>query len=158
MYTIFSWRRSEVQFINSYQIAKWLGSERSILIWRKRPNILGQWSDNSVYINLLENHCWKSLLITLMLVNCHQNLLPTSIWSIQLTLSYEVSKGWYLIEKVNDKVAKLISKTEKMAKASPIKSTNLQSEMKTFKNKIKGTILSFSEPPEPSGRFTQWLC
>ena len=55
-------------------------------------------------------------------------------------IAYEVSKGWYLIVKVNDKVAKLISKTEKIGKASPIKATNLQSEMKTFKNKIKGTI------------------
>ena len=44
--------------------------------------------------------------------------------------------------KVNDKVAKLIAKTEKMAKAAPIKTTNLQSEMKIFKNKIKGTIIS----------------
>ena len=89
---IFSWRRSEVQCINSYQIAKWLGSDRSILIWRKRPNILGQWSDNSVYINLLENHCCafrRIQLFTLILVNGHQNLLPTSIWSIQLTLSYD---------------------------------------------------------------------
>ena len=54
-----------------------------------------------------------------------------NIWSVQ----------------VNDKVAKLIAKTEKMAKASPIKTTNLQTEMRTFKNKIKGTIIWILSSP-----------
>ena len=108
--------------------------------------------------NWLQWCCWQRYVGELSLISvANINVVGSTYFELWI-IAYQVTKGWYLIEKVNDKVAKLISKTEKMAKASPIKSTNLQSEMKTFKNKIKGTILSFSEPPEPSGRFTQWLC